>query len=130
METKIYVLPKHGGCGALTGMSCRDRNGDLPVLSKTESAEVMFRYIDQARDLQDGETLVVELADGRLLRYFHTVVGGDPELREWAVHLYTLRQRTPKCLVRFHERQAWFYLAPFQGEGYKTRGDWVYSVWR
>ena len=108
------------------------RPGTLGNLTKQEFTTLLLHYMPQAEALTEDQNLVVDLADGRLLVYNYHVLGGGPPLREWSIHLYTLNQRTAKCLRRLHERQAWVYPAPFQGEGYKTdpSGKWRYSVWR
>lgn len=128
----VYTLSKARATHALDDL----RPTPLPrKMKKAEVEELMLRYIDRARDLKEGENLVVEFPDGRVLRFFHTVFpecSQGPELREWAGHLFVLRQcpTNPKRRPTFYEHQAWFYLAPFKGEGYKKKGDWVYSVWR
>lgn len=131
MET-IYTLTRERACHALDNL----RPTPLPrKMKKAEVEELMLRYIDRARDLKDGENLVVEFPDGRVLRFYHTSFprsGGEPELREWAGHLFVLRQCVMTKRKTFYEHQSWFYLAPFQGEGYKTdpTKTWRYSVWR
>ena len=114
-------------------MSLPHRPGTLPNLTKTEFADLFLKYTDQALALKDGEAFEVDV-DGRKLRIFHSVFprrACDDELREWSVTLTTLNQRTPKCLAKVRQRQAWLYLAPFLGEGYKSdpTGKWRYSVW-
>lgn len=110
--------------------ACR---GDLPNLPKQEFADLLFQYMDEAEKLPDGHTLIVELDDGRRLRFKHHLLGAigteHPELHEWAVELTTLNQATPRCLRKWRERKAWVYYHPYQGEGYKVRGKWSYSVY-
>jgi hypothetical protein len=111
------------------------RPGNLPNLTKTEFADLLLRYTDQALAMT-GEGDVLEFdVDGRILHFYHTIFpasNGKPELREWSVQLWTLNQRTPRCCAKIHQRNAWLYLAPFHGEGYKPdpTGKWWYSVWR
>lgn len=116
-------------------MNCSNRRGDLPNLTKKEFADLLLQYADQVLDMKDHEAREFELPDGRLLRFWYIIFPasqGMPELREWAVHCYTLKQKTPRCLRRFYERKAWLYLAPYNEEhGYKTdpTGKWNYRVW-
>ena len=120
-------------------MNISNRCGCLPNLTKKEFADLLLQFADQVLDMKDHESRTYELADGRLLRFWHIVFPaghGLPELREWAVHLYTLGQRTPRSLRKWKERQAWLYLAPYEGDftraTYKTdpTGKWSYRVWR
>lgn len=116
-------------------MNVSNRRGDLPNLTKKEFATLFLQYADQVLDMKDREERLFELPDGRLLRFWHDIfpeTERHPELREWAVHLYTLNQKTPRSLVKLKYRDAWLYLAPYRGEGYKTdpTGKWRYSVWR
>jgi hypothetical protein len=107
------------------------RSGTLQNYTKKQFADLMLRHADQAERLKEGETLKVELPDGRLLVYHYHELSGPTVLREWSVHLYTLNQRTERCLRKLHERQGWLYLAPYEGEGYKVdpSGKWSYHVW-
>ena len=120
---------------SVNDMNCSNRRGDLPNLTKTEFATLFLQYADQVLDMKDHEEREFELPDGRVLRFWHIVFPacrGLPELREWAVHLYTLNQRTPKCLRKFRQRHAWLYIAPYNEEkGYKTdpTKKWSYRVW-
>lgn len=117
-------------------MNCSNRRGDLKNLTKKEFATLFLQYTDQMLDMKDQEEREFELPDGRVLRFWHTTFPPSKyhpeELREWAVHLYTLDQKTPRCLRKFKQRDAWAYLTPYCGEGYKTdpTGKWSYSVWR
>lgn len=119
-------------------MDVSTRRGDLPNLTKKEFADVFLQYADQVLDLPDRTDRTFELPDGRLLRFWHIIFPATqrhPELREWAVHLYTLDQRTPRCLRKLKQREAWLYLAPYDeepGSTYKTdpTGKWSYHVWR
>ena len=111
-----------------------NRRGDLKQAKKQEFADLMLQYAEQALVLKDRETMEVELPDGRLLRFWHILFPACPhrnlpELREWSVHLYTLK---PNCVRRWNERQAWLYLAPYHTKSYKTdpSNRWCYSVWR
>jgi hypothetical protein len=129
MET-IYTLTRERAFSAADNL----RPTPLPrKMKRKDVEELMLRYIDHARDLKDGENLVVEFPDGRVLRFFHTTFprreGG--EWREWAAHLFVLRQ-SPNRRPTFYEHQAWFYRLPHWGEKYKTdpTGTWSYHVWR
>jgi hypothetical protein len=116
-----YTPPRYDG-----------RPSTLQNYTKKQFADLMLRYADQAEKLTPDQTLKVELPDGRLLTFNTNTLGGEPPLREWSVHLYTLNQRTERCLRKLHVREAWLYLAPYEGEGYKVdpSGKWSYSVWR
>lgn len=120
-------------------MNVTNRPGDLKNLTKKETADLILEYADMALELtEDGQRLAIEFDDGRILTYCLAVFPaatrpfGLPTLREWSVQLYTLKQRTPRCLRRWYNRHAWLYLAPYWGEGYKTdsTGRWRYNVWR
>ena len=116
-----YTTPQNDG-----------RPSTLPNLTKTEFATLFLQYAGLAEELTPDQTLVVDLPDGRLLTFNTNTLGGTPPLREWSVHLYTLNQKTPRSLRKLHVREAWLYLAPYKGEGYKVdpSGKWSYSVWR
>lgn len=130
MET-IYTLTREQAYHAQDNL----RPTPMPrKMKKAEVEELMLRYIDRARDLADGENLVVEFPDGRVLRFYHTVLpaGREPELREWAGHLFVLRQcpTNPKRKT-FYEHQSWFYLAgSVRDQCYKKKDDWFYHIWR
>lgn len=119
-------------------MDISNRRGDLPNLTKKEFADLFLQYADQVLDMKNGESRCFETPDGRLLRFYHIIFPAtqrDRELREWAVHLYTLDQRTARCLRKLKIRDAWLYLAPYDeepGTAYKTdpTGKWSYRVWR
>lgn len=118
----------------INSIGIENRRGDLRNLTKTETADLMLRYADLALGLKDHEDLVVELPDGRLLIYYHIwwpATDTQPELREWSVDVYTLKQKTPRCLRKWYCRKAWLYLAPYKSEGYKTdpTKTWSYRVW-
>jgi len=135
MERKICSTSE--SCDITNNMNISNRRGDLPNLTKQEFADLMLKYADEALVLKERDDLVLELPDGRILNYeyhyYPPTSSGLPELREWSVHLYTLKQRTPKCLRKYHRRLAWLYLAPYNEEsGYKTdpTGKWSYKVWQ
>jgi hypothetical protein len=119
----------------INGMYVTNRRGDIPNLTKAEFVTLMLQYAPEALCLKDRETLAVEFEDGRILTFYHIVFPAQrhlPELREWAVHLYTLKQRTERCLRKWHERKAWLYIAPYTEEkGYTTDPSrtWSYKVW-
>jgi len=108
--------------------------GDLPNLTKKEFAELMLRYAPLAGEMTEDRTeMEIALPDGRLLRFWHILFpdnAGDPH--EWHVQLYTLNQKTPRCLRKLHVREAWLYRHPYEGEGYKVdpTKTWAYSVYR
>jgi hypothetical protein len=134
MATKIFRT-KDSLCSYLNSWYLTPPyRGDLPNMPKHEFADLLFQYMDEAEKLEENEHLVVEFEDGRRLTFWYVCfhkdeVIGIPELREWSVQLYTLDQRTPRCLRKWKERKAWVYLAPYRGEGYKVRGKWAYKVW-
>ena len=106
--------------------------GDLPNMPKHEFADLIFKYMDEAEKLDDRQYLVIDLEDGRRLEYCLHIfpkTEHDPELREWCVELKTIDQRTPRCVLKWKERKAWVYLAPYRGEGYRVKGKWSYKVW-
>ena len=117
-------------------MDCSLRRGDLKNLTRKEFATLLLEYADEALALtEDGQNLIVSLPDGRVLIYYHHIFPATerlPELREWLVRLYTLKQKTPRSLRKWYSREAWLYLAPYTEEsGYKTdpTGKWSYRVW-
>ena len=132
MATKMFRT-KESICSYLNSWELTPPyRGDLPNMPKHEFADLMLRYMDEAEKLEDREHLVIELEDGRRLLFWHICfpkTKHDPELREWAVELYTIDQRTPRCIRKWKKREAWVYLAPYHGENYKTRGKWAYKVW-
>jgi hypothetical protein len=118
----------------LDQMTLETTRGDLPNLTKTEFADLLLAHMPLVADLTDRTSREFRLPDGRVLRFWCIIFPAtdrDTELQEWAVHLFTLDQRTPRCLRRYKERQAWVYRAPYDGEGYKTdpSGVWRYKVW-
>lgn len=133
----LRIIRTQDACDAINSMDVSNRRGDLPNLTRQEFADLMLKYANECLSLENrGEELVVELPDGRILtyeyHYFPPTPRGLPELREWFVQLYTLKQRTPRCLHKKHIRKAWLYLAPYTEEaGYKTdpTGKWSYKVW-
>ena len=133
----LRIIRTQDACGIINNMNITNRRGDLPNPTKQEFADLMLKYAEECLSLENrGEELVVELPDGRILtyeyHYFPPTSSGLPELREWSVQLYTLKQRTPRCLRKKHYRKAWLYLAPYTEEsGYKTdpTGKWSYKVW-
>lgn len=135
MEPKISIV-SDSVCNLINSMDISTRRGDLPNLTKQEFANLFLKYADEALPLKKGEDLVVDLPDGRILLYeyhhYPPTHSGLPELREWSIQLYTLKQRTARCLHKKHYRKAWLYLAPYTEEsGYKTdpTGKWSYRVW-
>ena len=120
----------------LSLMTRETTSGSLPNLTKKEFATLLLSYMPEVADLGDHEDREFRTPDGRVLRFWHIIfpkTERDEELREWAVHLYTLDQKTPRCLRKYKQREAWVYLAPYgEGEGYTTdpSGKWSYSVWR
>jgi hypothetical protein len=118
-----------GTCGIINHMNISNRRGDLPNLTRKEFADLFLKYADQAMGMKDRESLVVEFPDGRILTFRHLLFG---KKSEWSVSLFTLKQRTAKCIRRWYERQAWLYLAPYNEEhGYTTdpTKKWSYRVW-
>jgi hypothetical protein len=119
----------------INDIGIENRRGDLPNLTKKETADLILTYADIALGLKDKENLVVELPDGRLLIYYHLwweATADQRELREWDVEVITLKQKTPRSLRKWYTRRAWLYLAPYEEAGYKTdpTGTWRYRVWQ
>lgn len=122
----------------VNGMSITNRRGDLKNLTKQEFVDVFLTYADEMFEMNpENRRFMVELEDGRVLTAQYILFPANrvyPELREWMIELYTLKQKTPRSLKRFHIRKAWMYLAPYDEDisgKYKTdpTGKWSYHVW-
>lgn len=105
----------------------------------------MMMYMKDAETLKEGETLVVEEDNGEVLTYHRREVmetrprsslfPSEDIVRttpEWSVSLYTLNQRTKRCLRKFHIRRAFVYRDGQEPEGkytLDTTKAWRYQVW-
>jgi hypothetical protein len=119
----------------INSMNISNRRGDLPNLTKKQFAELVLSNMPHVENMVHDAEWVSELPDGRILVFHHIIFPachGDPELREWCAELYTLDQRTPRCLRRWKIRKAWVYYAPYDERRgtYKTdpSGRWSYRV--
>jgi hypothetical protein len=132
------ILNTHDRCSLINSIGIENRPGDLKNATRKEFATLFLSHANREALLAipEREALVIELDDGRILEFQHNhypPTGRLPDLHEWVVELTTLKQKTPRCLRKWHTRSAWLYLAPYDEEtGYKTdpSGMWSYRVWK
>ena len=119
-------------------MNVTNRNGDLPNPTKREFEELILAHANREEliAIPDRHAGVMELPDGRILRFRHTIwteTPTQPPLHEWSVELVTLKQKTPRSLRKIHTWNAWLYLyEDHQSSHYKRDPShtWSYKVWR
>lgn len=107
-------------------------HGDLPNLTKEEFIDWVMECIPEM-EVSNRNMQYWSRPDGRVLAMYCVVFPACPrfprELVEFHAQSYTLNQRTPRCLRKWRQRQAFIYHEK-QGKYYKQHpsGYW-YNIY-